>query len=152
LHRIHLHKENLKFSSAHMTVFPDGSKESLHGHNYSVEVTIDLRAVSLKEMISFSDFKSAIRTICQEWDEKVLLPQACPFLEIRSQTEQEIADEVILLPIDNVTAELLAQCFCQKFLSYFSKMQPLGVISGVAVRIDESTGQGSTFFYPSPIV
>ena len=34
-HRIFTGKDVHKFSSAHMTVFPDGSKERLHGHNFS---------------------------------------------------------------------------------------------------------------------
>ena len=30
---IHIRKDHLKFAAAHMTVFPDGGKECLHGHN-----------------------------------------------------------------------------------------------------------------------
>ena len=38
---IHLHKENFKFSCAHFLIFPDGSKERLHGHNYYVDAEIE---------------------------------------------------------------------------------------------------------------
>ena len=38
---IHLHKENFKFSAAHFLIFPDGSAERLHGHNYRVFVEIE---------------------------------------------------------------------------------------------------------------
>ena len=42
--RLHIRKEALKFSAAHMTVFPDGTKESLHGHNYRTKALIEKHA------------------------------------------------------------------------------------------------------------
>ena len=39
-HRIFVGKDVHKFSSAHMTVFPDGSKERLHGHNFMVDESV----------------------------------------------------------------------------------------------------------------
>ena len=33
-YEIRIRKEALKFAASHMTVFPDGTKEALHGHNY----------------------------------------------------------------------------------------------------------------------
>jgi len=38
---VNLRKERNKFSSAHFTLFPDGSVEKLHGHNYFVEVEFE---------------------------------------------------------------------------------------------------------------
>ena len=35
-----LEKEYFKFSCAHFLIFPDGTKERLHGHNYRVRVEI----------------------------------------------------------------------------------------------------------------
>ena len=43
--RIHIARPEFKFSCAHMTVFPDGSKERLHGHNYIV--VVELAAATL---------------------------------------------------------------------------------------------------------
>ena len=37
---IEVDKEYLKFSAAHFLIFPDGSAERLHGHNYRVEVAV----------------------------------------------------------------------------------------------------------------
>ena len=36
-----IEKEYLKFSCAHFLIFPDGSKERLHGHNYQVTAEVD---------------------------------------------------------------------------------------------------------------
>ena len=37
---IDIRKEYFKFSAAHFLIFPDGTAERLHGHNYRVEVTV----------------------------------------------------------------------------------------------------------------
>src|SRR5690242_4697931 len=37
---IDIYKEYFKFSAAHFLIFPDGSAERLHGHNYRVYVEI----------------------------------------------------------------------------------------------------------------
>src|SRR5689334_14368354 len=87
---IHLRKEALKFSSAHMTVFPEGTKEALHGHNYTTEITIELKSTTLADLVSFSVFKKIAKELCDTWDEKVLLPSKCPHFQIKSHTAQEI--------------------------------------------------------------
>ncbi len=159
---ISIRKEAFKFSSAHMTVFPDGTKEALHGHNYSTEVSLDLKDISLKNLISFSYFKKAIREICDEWDEKVLLPANCPFLEFILQTEVEVEfllckkryvlprEEVVLLPLDNITAETLSKEFGLRLLQKFSQPILAEALLGIRVRIDESPGQGATFAWSPP--
>lgn len=159
-YRVHIQKEALKFSAAHMTVFPDGTKEALHGHNYMTEVEFDLEDTSLSRLISFSVFKDAIRKICQHWDEKVLIPQSCPFLEIKNQSKEEVEfllcgkryvlpiEEVVFLPVDNVTSECLAQEFCRQLIEGLgSKVKKL--IVRILVRIDETPGQGCTFMWSS---
>jgi len=157
-HRVHLRKEALKFSAAHMTVFPDGSKEALHGHNYTTEVSIGIKDISLKGIISFSSFKKVIREICDDWDEKLLLAGECPFMEIKSQSPQEIefflckkryvlpADEVIILAVDNITAETLAAEFCRKLIGKLGA-QGSSQLTGVEVRIEEAPGQGASSYW-----
>lgn len=158
-HRVHVRKESLKFASAHMTVFSDGTKEALHGHNYTTEVWFDLRRISIREMVPFSTFKDAIRQICMQWDEKVLLAEKCPFFEILKQSDREIefllskkryvlpGDEVVLLPLDNITAETLSDEFCRRLVAQFSTQPFFQLIARLYVRVDESPGQGATSIY-----
>ena len=40
---IEVEKEYLRFSAAHFLIFPDGSAERLHGHNYRVYVALEAR-------------------------------------------------------------------------------------------------------------
>ena len=164
--RVYFRKEAFKFSAAHMTVFPDGSKESLHGHNYTTEISFDLRensqGSSQSSLVPFSFFKDAIREICKNWDEKFLLPKTCPFLKILSQTQQEIefhlcqkryvfpTEDVLILEIANISAEALAQEFSRQLLTRLDPIVVEREILGMTVRIDESPGQGaSTHWQPN---
>jgi 6-pyruvoyltetrahydropterin/6-carboxytetrahydropterin synthase len=149
---IHIKKDALKFSAAHMTVFPDGTKESLHGHNYRVELKVEVAGTGLKEMVPFSEIKRETKKLCDQWDEKLLLAEKCPFFKVLSKSNElsfELCkkkyliptDETLLLPLENITSEGLAQVF-HEILS--SKINKKGIKS-LRVRIDEMTGQGGSY-------
>ncbi|MFO1419789.1 MAG: 6-carboxytetrahydropterin synthase [Candidatus Competibacteraceae bacterium] len=157
---IHIRKDNLKFSAAHMTVFPDGSKESLHGHNYQVELTVELAEPALARMLSYEVFKQALKTVCNEWDEKVLIAGGNPCLETLPAGEGEYAfrlcgkryvlpaDEVVVLEMDNVTAENLAQALFERFWAELTRDRSVPWRErtvAASLRIDESRGQGATY-------
>ena len=141
-----------------MTVFPDGTKEALHGHNYSVEASIETADVSLNEMVSFSYFKGILKGICDHWDEKVLVAENCPFLEMKNLVSAEVEfvlcrkryvlprEEVVFLPVDNITVENLSEEFCNRFVKKIDSAV-LQKITEVSIKIEESPGQGATFFW-----
>lgn len=153
---IHIRKESIKFSSAHMTVFPDGSKEALHGHNYQLELSLELKDSDFKKMISFSRFKDCLRKLAGNWDEKVLLAENCPFWELSSRTKKEIEfklckkryvlplDEVELLPLENISSETLALHFLKEFVKEFGEKELKKHVNHLSLRIDESPGQGAS--------
>ena len=156
--RIQIRKEALKFSAAHMTVFADGTKENLHGHNYRTVVKLEFENFSLREMLPFSDLKKSMRKICEAWDEKILLPESCPFLRIVStsglSTEIEACkkryvfptDEVVFLPTDNVTTESLAKIFCECLAASLDKEAlAKAKVRTVEVLIEEMLGQGASY-------
>ena len=157
--QIHLRKDAFKFSAAHMTVFPDGSKESLHGHNYQVEVTLALKDASLQKMLPFSDYKKIILALCNEWDEKVLLASECPFFKLVNDSTQGVEftlcgkryvlpkDEVVLLSTENTTSESLSEIFCFRFLKQFSFSNPELPFNKTEIKITETAGQGASFIW-----
>ena len=158
---LHIRKDGLKFAAAHMTVFPDGSKENLHGHNYQVELTVELAEPPiLARMLSYERFKQALRTVCSAWDEKVLIAGDNPWLEPLAAVEGDYAfrlcgkryvlpaDEVAVLPLDNITAENLAQLLCERFWAELlgdSSVAWSERVAAISLRIDESPGQGATY-------
>ncbi len=156
-YRIHIRKEALKFSSAHMTVYPDGTKENLHGHNYRTELTFDLENVDFKNMIAFGDVKAAMKGVCQEWDEKVFLAAHCPMMKMAAHSPESIAfslcgksyvlpsDEVILLPVDNITTERLAEQFALRLVNLLPSQIVSKLVYGFRIKIEEITGQGASY-------
>lgn len=165
IYQLHIRKEALKFSASHATVFSDGRKESFHGHNYSTEITIDVQEwitptqTSLQEVLSFSVFKLIIKKICEEWDERILVAKKCPFYQELRISEKEVdfllcgkryvfpKDEIVFLNIDNITSERLAEEVCLRLVSQLDSKLLKTKILRIGVRIDESTGQGATFFW-----
>jgi 6-pyruvoyltetrahydropterin/6-carboxytetrahydropterin synthase len=157
-HRLFLGKESHKFSVAHMTVMPDGSKERMHGHNYQVAVAVALRDVSFDNFLHFDVFKRALEAQCKEWDEHLLLPEKNRHLEVVRHDATEIefrlakkryvlpADEVILLPVENVVVETLSQEFCRRLVARLGAALRPELCASVEVTVSETPGQGGSYY------
>ena len=153
-HRIVIARDQYKFSCAHMTVFPDGTKERLHGHNYTVGIAIDLDSVALPDMLPFSSIKVALGELCAAWKERVLIAARNPHLKVlRDDTEFELTlcgeryvfprGDVLVLPIDNISAEALA-AHCAELLRARLDAILAAHATRLEVTVEESPGQGST--------
>ncbi|HET9624684.1 MAG TPA: 6-carboxytetrahydropterin synthase [Kofleriaceae bacterium] len=153
-HRILIARAEHKFSCAHMTVFPDGSKERLHGHNYTVSLALDVDRIELGAMIPFAPIKAAIGELCHAWKEHVLLATENPFFAlIRDDSELEFTlcgdryvlprRDALLLPIDNISVEALAA-----HVAYLLRdrlvMLDVTQARALEVTIEESPGQGAS--------
>lgn len=155
-HRLHVRKEALKFAAAHMTIFSASEKERLHGHNYTTELTVDVGSSALGAFVSFASLKDALRALCEAWDEKVLLPGACPHLTFTRHDDEEVelvacgrryvfpAEEVEILPVDNVITEALAETLGRALVDGLPDAVRANV-RRLALRVDESPGQGATW-------
>ncbi len=144
-----------------MTVFPDGSKEGLHGHQYTPTVTLELLLPATSQerfhdMIPFADVKSAMKKISDAWDEKILLAKENPFLVIQAASKKSVRftlcqmeyvlpkAEAIFLPLANITCEELAFHYAEvlkKNLPRFKK----GQLKSITVEIEESPGQSASY-------
>lgn len=152
-HRITIAREQYKFSCAHMTVFPDGTKERLHGHNYTVAVALDVARIDLPSMIPFAQVKACLAELCALWKERVLIAAQNPHLRIvRDDSELELTlcgeryvmprGDALLLPIDNVSVEALAAHVAALLRPQLGPLSPH--LLALEVTIEESPGQGST--------
>jgi 6-pyruvoyltetrahydropterin/6-carboxytetrahydropterin synthase len=107
-------------------------------------------------MIPFSAVKIGMKKIATLWDEKVLLASENPYFKKSKQTKDSIEfslckkkyvlprDEVVLLKVDNITCEALAEAyyeFLEMELDFFDNKN----ITAVSVYIEESPGQGAAF-------
>lgn len=157
-HRIIVARAEHKFSCAHMTVFPDGRKERLHGHNYTVSVALELAAVGFEHLIDFGAIKRAIAAECAGWRERTLVAADSPRLERLRREAGEVefvlcgqryvfpAGDVLLLAIDNTTTEALAELWCDRLLERLGPTLRGSVARGLEVTIEESPGQGAIAF------
>ena len=153
-HRIVIAREQYKFSCAHMTVFADGTKERLHGHNYTIAVAVEVDRVELAAMIPFAPIKVALAELCAAWKEHVLLAANNPFFEIvRDDDELELKlcgeryvmprRDALLLPIDNISVEALAAHVATLLRDRLAVLDTAHVRT-LEVTIDESPGQGAS--------
>lgn len=154
-HRIEIKREQFKFSCAHMTVFPDGSKERLHGHNFYVGIVLELASTAFADMVPFGPIKAAVTDICRNLREHVLLAADNPFFEIVSDADSELEfrlcgtryvlprADVIILPVDNVTVESLAEHISDLLVAGLPEVFARSVVVGLEVLVTESPGQGA---------
>lgn len=124
LRKVKVEGGNLRFSSAHFITF-GGKCERLHGHNYGVLVELEGTLGEDKLVFDFTILKQITREICHRLNHRFLLPMHNPHLELSEQTDAwEIRfgtkryvfprEDVIALPIDNSTAERLAEYICEE--------------------------------------
>ncbi len=125
LTRIEISKDYLNFSAGHFTVFSATARENLHGHNFQVRGTLTAAVDANGLTFDYVRLKRALMELCDQLDERVLLPQHSPYLQIEHHDGMVIicfADEripflnrdILLLPIRNVTIEELAALLLQR--------------------------------------
>ncbi len=153
---LRLAKGDFKFSAAHFTLFSPTEAEPLHGHNYRVLVEVggdELDELGL--LVETGILKRRIREILAELDDRVLLPERSPLLEITVEggsVECRFADrayrfperEVVLLPLVNVTMELLARLVWRQLAEDLDDV----AASHLAVEIEETDGQSARYSAP----
>lgn len=154
--RITIARDQYKFSCAHMTVFPDGSKERLHGHNYTVAVALELSDTSFAKIIPFSEIRGALAALCSAWKERVLLAAHNPHYQLVRHDETEIefklcgkryvlpSEDALVLPIDNIAVEPLAGHCAELLKEKLAAILALPHVRSLEVTVAESPGQGAT--------
>lgn len=155
MYSVHLAKELFKFSCSHFTIFGPEEAERLHGHNYQVKVTIDVRETDAKLGFAF-DFnlvKPMIRRICDEMDERILIQANSPYLRIKksgSQIEVGFAkknysfpvEDTLSLPVVNISTEELARYIGEKLRA---EMGHLPHWTDLEVNVEETRGQSVSY-------
>ena len=155
---IEIDKEYLKFSAAHFLIFPDGTAERLHGHNYRVYCEIEGELSEFGLVIDFIKVKPVIRDIVNALDEHWLIPKdhheltykkSQGVVEIRYRERFYAAPEedVILLPINNTSAENLASyiggLLRESLISKFPEVN----IRYIRLSVEETQGQRGVWKY-----
>ena len=149
-----LKKQNFKFSSSHFTIFNKDAAEGLHGHNYQVALRAEFAEVQEDTdlAVDFNPIKKSVRALCENLDEKILIPKNSPYLKIteslnyKNHLEVHFNDrhycfpeaEVHLLDATNITSESLARVF-------HKSLQQEITAKTFSITIFETAGQAATY-------
>jgi 6-pyruvoyltetrahydropterin/6-carboxytetrahydropterin synthase len=150
---IDIQKEYFKFSAAHFLIFPDGTAERLHGHNYRVFVEIDAALSRHGLVLDFKQVKPLIRRLVDELDEHWLVPGQHEVLRVTALPDGRVeirfrervyaapAEDVLVLPINNVSAENLATHLGRELRRRIESEFAGVVVRGLRLAVEETSGQ-----------
>jgi 6-pyruvoyltetrahydropterin/6-carboxytetrahydropterin synthase len=158
---IDLYKENFKFSAAHFLIFPDGSCERLHGHNYRVFVEIEAQLSRHGLVLDFKQVKPVVRELVDELDEHWIVPGRHPVLEWLARPDGVVEvrylgryyaapqEDVLVLPINNTSSENLAGWLGAELRARLAKRFDDVDVRRLRVGVEETSGQSGVYTYES---
>jgi 6-pyruvoyltetrahydropterin/6-carboxytetrahydropterin synthase len=130
----------------------------LHRHNYQLRVDISVPQLNpdLGMAFDFNDVKPMIRRLCDELDERILIPAKSPYVKIKisgKQTEVKFADKEYVfptedtasLPLSNISSEELARHLCDLLVA---EMKDLKHWTEIQVNVEETRGQSVSYRRP----
>ncbi len=154
---IEIDKEYLKFSAAHFLIFPDGTAERLHGHNYRVYTEIDAALSEHGLVIDFTAVKPVIRAMVDELDEHWIVPGQ--HAELRQQALEDgsievtyrerryvaPAEDVVVLPINNTSAENFATYLGRELIARLRAKFAEVKVRRMRMAVEETAGQRGVY-------
>ncbi len=144
----------LRFAASHMATLGD-DLEPLHGHNYVVTARVDGTLTDDRWVVDFSALKRYTREACDYLDHHFLLQAESPQLRSElvegawiigfAEREYRIPEaDVIALPIENSTAELLAEWIAERLIADLQNGQHDN-IRRLAIDVEEMPGQSGGY-------
>ncbi|XOV87890.1 MAG: 6-pyruvoyl tetrahydropterin synthase family protein [Pseudomonadota bacterium] len=148
--RIEVSKEALNFSIAHFTIFSATEREDLHGHNFQLTCAVTAPLGDDGLMFDYGILKKLLRQLCDDIDEKMILPALSPHLHILEEAGYVVAvfngeripflpRDVMTLPIANTTVEEFSYYFLNRILEH-PGLKDKGIID-LMVKVSSSPGQ-----------
>lgn len=148
---LHIHKEEFAFSAGHFTIFSATEREKVHGHNYYVSIFFKIKIEKNGLAFDYRHYKKKVLNICEQIDRHLLLPSESPYLKLEDGNDYWIAhfnqqklpflkEDVIILPLSNITIEELSHWFLQRILDEKQEIQDHG-IQGIKVDVYNGPGQ-----------
>ncbi|MEI6036627.1 MAG: 6-carboxytetrahydropterin synthase [Planctomycetota bacterium] len=148
------------FSAGHFITLANDLCEALHGHNWTVAAAITGPPNPHGMVIDFIQFRDLLSGIIARLDHHMLLPTQNSLLHVATEQlasgRAEVtvrfkdrrwvfpAEECVLLPIANTTAEWLARWIGRELIGTLAAAGT-HVSSGLAVEVDECLGQSAVW-------
>jgi 6-pyruvoyl tetrahydropterin synthase/QueD family protein len=155
--RLNVYGAELRFAAAHFISF-GGRCERLHGHNYALSVELEGELTAGSWLFDFVELRGLVAGLCNELDHAFLLPTENEHLEVeRAGGHYHVAfcdrryvipeADVRALPIDNTTAERLAEWLAAR-LGGELRSRRAANLSSLTVTVEEAPGQSASFTLP----
>lgn len=147
-------KGNLHFAASHFITF-GGKCELLHGHNYGLSLEVEGPLTPDSYVFDFVILKKIAREVSEPLDHRFLLALKNPHLKLQQSIDQwEIryqenryvlpAADVNPLPIDNITAERLAEYIWGEVARRLHEVGDEHLLT-LTVGVEESPGQAAYY-------
>ncbi len=147
---VDLEKEELIFSVAHFITFGDNICEAIHGHNYRLRCQVFGTLLPHAYVVDFIALRDRLKSIVKTLDHHVLLPYRHPTIHVESLADavkvrfgekkwEFPREDVVVLPMDNTTAERLAEYIGEQLLASWPELE--NTISKLTLGVDENEGQ-----------
>ncbi|UCE14184.1 MAG: 6-carboxytetrahydropterin synthase [Candidatus Heimdallarchaeota archaeon] len=160
LEQIISHPKN-SFSASHFLI-KFGKCDRLHGHNYHVTVQLQYDQIDLSIPIDFRKLNNAIQQEIQLLDQKILLPQHSPEIQILSTLKGKNwgvsvdnkyysfpkQDVLLMDGVEQITTENLAIYLHQKLGNWFRREGFSRLVKSLEVLVTENLGNQSKFSAP----
>lgn len=154
IRKVTVERNRLRFAAAHMATFLDDC-EPLHGHNYDIIIELEGDLTEESWVWDFGDLKRRTKAIIDELDHKFLLQRESRVLTIEelpaawriSYGEREYVlpkSDVAVLPIDNSTAERIAEWISGRLLEGFDPFAAT-TLHRLTVGVEEMPGQAGWY-------
>ena len=141
-------KDHLVFSAAHFITIGEDFCERLHGHNWRVACRVEGELDANRYVFDFIALRDSLQELVNHLDHRMLLPTEHPKIQVE-QTPKEVtvtfndrrwifpSEECVLLPIEQTTAELLAEWLGEQLLSRLDAQN----LDSLSVKVEENFGQ-----------
>ena len=158
---VQLRKAVHVFAAGHFITLTDDLCEPVHGHNWTVGVDVAGEPDAHGMVVDFIALRDAVTAVLARLDHKMLLPTANPWLAVTTapgphgSDETTVtfrgrrrwvfpADECMLLPLANTTAEWIARWIGLELLASLAAAgTPL--TGTIRVEVDECLGQSAVW-------
>jgi 6-pyruvoyltetrahydropterin/6-carboxytetrahydropterin synthase len=149
-YRVRIEKDYTVFCAGHFITYDGHQCEPLHGHNYQAAVAVEGPLDENFYVLDFTRLKRALRAVVDRLDHRMLLPTKNALIQVTQSGDEVRAtyrdkryvfplSDVVLLPIPNTTAEMLAWWIVQELRG--SLGAALVLATAIEVEVDESSGQ-----------
>ena len=152
--KVRVTKDHLVFCSGHFISYEGDKCERLHGHNYRTAVEVEGPLDENHYVFDFIALKHLTKAITDELDHRMMLPTKNPHIRVeyrgsaihvnyRDREWRFPAEDCVLLPIENTTAELLARYIAGRLRESLQRERGFAP-EVLRVEVEEGPGQSAT--------